>query len=309
VAAAAIPQPLVTQPAPAPATPAPARSVPSHRPEQARSINGRLYFFATGSSTEYSVWTGSGLDYLLDTNAAAWNAEPSPDGKHLAYVQDNKLMLSDADGKHARALRSDAIEVGFGPTWSGDSARIVYGRTASTNQWEAGTVRISDGRYTALPRAIQGGIHYRLSGDGSRVFWSDGQCRILTADADGTHIAKVPVLGDTSSVTNPRRLRACDIVSVDRTGSRMTVSLHKGDEPDGDIGGSQAADAVIDVGTGTVRALPVAGTVRQVLYLRDGTLLVRSGATLTLLSADLQVLAKRAEPAPVRDMVLRDYTY
>ncbi len=87
----------------------------------------------------------------------------------------------------------------------------------------------------------------------------------------------MPVLGLNNTADNPRRLRACDIVSLNSDGSRMTVDLHVGNDTDGDIGGSRLADTVVETATGKVLPLPVHGAVRQVLYLRDGTLLVRSG--------------------------------
>ena len=63
--------------------------------------------------------------------------------------------------------------------------------------------------------------------------------------------------------------------------------------------------------TGKVLPLPVSGTITQVLCLANGTTLVRSGATghltLTLLSADLRVLASEPEPALLKDTGFRDY--
>jgi TolB protein len=302
---------------PAPATTTPAAAQPADQPATTRTINGKLFYVAKDSTarTHSRLYRldGSRLRTVL-SGSGILNVEASPDGRHLAYILSNgDLMVSGADGSAPRKLRSNAVTAGFGPTWSGDGTRVVTAVNIGAQRWQAGTVRISDGRYAALPRAIQDNIHYRLTGDGTRYFYSDGRCSILSARTDGTRIRKVPGLGlDATGAANPRRLRACDIVSLNRDGSRMTVDLHVGNDTDGDIGGSRSADAVVDTATGKVVALPVRGTVRQALFLNDGTLLVRSGSAgrpvLTLLSSTLAVLATRTEPASVRDFVLVDYT-
>jgi TolB protein len=299
--------------APAPVPPSASASDPATqpavRPAAAATIDGTLYY--SDGDRLYSL---AGVNRTVVLKGSGVNSvEVSPDGKHLAYVLGNgDLMLANADGTQARRLRPGMVTAGFGPTWSSDSSRVVVARTVGEQTWQAGTVRLAGDRFAALPAAIQGQIHYRLTGDGRRYFYSDGQCAIFSASVDGTAIKKVPVLGLTDTATNPRRLRACDIVSLNADGSRMTVDLHVGNQTDGDIGGSQAANSVVDTATGTVLRLPVPGTVRQVLYLHDGTLLVRSGSAakpvLTLLSASLEVLATKAEPASVKSLVLLDYT-
>jgi TolB protein len=134
---------------------------------------------------------------------------------------------------------------------------------------------------------------------------------VLHADVDGKNLRRVPVLGDQNSSVNPRRQRACDLISVNHDGSRATVDLVVGNGTDGDIGGTQAADAVIETATGKVRALPVSGRITQALFQTDGRLLVESEKggkrTLTLFSADDRVLATMAAPAAVKGLVLQDY--
>jgi TolB protein len=321
-ATTAVPATSATAPAagsgPAPITTAAAApaGTPTDGKTVRKTISGTLFYtgndLSAGSALRLYAWHGSRLTTIV-RGYGVLSVEASPDGGRLAYVLDNgDLMVANADGTKARKLGSHAVTAGFGPTWSGDSSKLVMARAVNAQTWQAGTVRVADGKFVALPKSIQGNIHYRSTDDGTRYFYSDGRCSILSAKANGTGIRKVPGLGLEETATNPRRLRACDIVSLNRDGSRMTVDLHVGNQTDGDIGGSQSANSVIDTATGKVLALPVHGTVRQALYLRDGTLLVRSGPTarpvLTLLSASLEVLATRTEPASVRNLVLRDYT-
>jgi TolB protein len=307
------------RPAGAPATPPsspPPASAPTSAPAPvtnpvvAATINGTLYY--SSDNEEFYKLAGSKRTLVL-TDAGVYTAEVSPNGALLAYVRSNgDLMVANSDGKRARLLRSHMVQGGFGPTWSADSSRVVVARAVGEQGWQAGTVRVGSTAFTALPKAIQGHIHYWLTADGRRYFYSDGRCAIYSAKVDGTGIKRVPVLGLDETADNPRRLRACDIISLNSDGSRMTVDLHVGNDTDGDIAGSQAANSVVETATGKVLPLPVHGTVSQVLYLRDGTLLVRSGSSarpvLTLLSADLRVLATKTEPASVKNLRLRDYT-
>lgn len=271
-------------------------------------INGTLYYAkVTTSSVQFLSYRDGKLRIVLN-GYGAYYAEFSPNGKRLAYVTGTgRLRVSNADGTHARTLPLRVASAGYGPNWTANGQGLIVARASDH---KAGVVRISTGKFTALPRSIQGHIHYRMTGDGKRYLWSDGTGGIWSARINGTGIKRVPVLGKKDS-TNPKRLRAYDIVSTNRDGSRITVDLLKGNDNDGDIGSGQVADTVINTNTGKPVALPVRGKVSQVLYLSNGRLLVRSGPAakrmLTLLSANGKVLAGKAEPARLRNLTLRDY--
>jgi TolB protein len=202
--------------------------------------------------------------------------------------------------------------VGFGPSWSPDGTNLLTAVVVGDQEWREGTVRASDGTFTALPKALRDGVHHRWSADGERIAWTSGECVVWHGRADGTDVRKVPVLGDPSSATNPRKLRACDIVSVNGDASRLTVALAQGNDSNGDIGGTQWANAVIETATGAVLALPVRGTVVQALYRTDGKLLVVTEAggrtTLSLLDANLRVVATMPQPRGARGLSLHDHT-
>jgi WD40 repeat protein len=270
-------------------------------------INGTLYYVKdTVDSVKFFSYRNGKLRTVLN-GYPAYFAEFSPDGKRLAYVTESgRLRVSNPDGTHVRNFSLRVAPVGFGPNWTANGKGLIVARASDG---KAGVVQVSNGRFTALPRSIRG-IHYRMTGDGKRYLWSDGTGGIWSARIDGTGIKRVPVLGKNDR-TNPKWLRAYDIVSTNRDGSRITVHLLKGDDNDGDIGSGEVADTVVDTTTGKPVALPVRGPVSQVLYLSNGELLVRSGPAskrvLTLLSAKGKVLVSKTESAALRNLTLRDY--
>ena len=321
-------QPVTAAPPASPATVATGSaptSAPPVAPKPATTIAGTLlyrYVSQSGSDKDRLVRLRGSRTTTILTGDGVYAAELSPDGKRIAYIDtpdagfesaSGSLMVAKSDGTGARRLRSNVVTPGFGPSWSPDGTRLAIAtyRDQEPDTWTKGTVRVSDKKFVALPKSLQDGIRYRFSGDGRRYFYQDGQCRVLSAKVDGTDIRTVPVLGDEDSSKNPRRQRACDLISVNHDGSRVTVDLVVGNGTNGDIGGSQQANAVVETATGKVRAIPVGGKIKQALYRTDGRLLVSSEKggkrTLTLFSPDDQVLATMSEPASVKELELHDY--
>jgi len=286
--------------------PAPSTSPVAGTPVVQTTVPGTLIY---GSDSALARLHGTTLTRILQGDAI-FNAEASPDGRHLAYVDDHqRLIEANADGTGVRTLRTAAVDAGYGPVWAADSLTLVMA-VSQGEQTVPGT--LTGKTFLPLPAALKDYLHFRPTGDGSRLFFTNGECVLFSAKRDGTDLRKVPVLGSQDGSVNPKQLRACDIVSVNADGSRITVDLHKGDQSDGDIGGSKYANATVDTATGTVLRLPVHGTVAQALFRPDGSLLVRTvnggKGTLTLLSPALAVLATMAEPAAVKNYNLRDWT-
>ncbi|GGN80371.1 hypothetical protein GCM10010112_55860 [Actinoplanes lobatus] len=270
-------------------------------------ISGTFYYAKDNYNGEKFLSYRSGKLRTVLNGYKANYAEFSPNGKRLAYVTEaGRLQVSNPDGTHVRKLSLRVAPFGYGPNWTANGKGLIVARKSDN---KAGVVQVSNGKFTPLPRSIQG-IHIRMTGDGKRYLWSDGTGGIWSARVDGTDVKRVPVLGKQDR-TNPKQLRAYDIVSTNRDGSRITVDLIKGNETDGDLGSGQVADAVVDTKTGKPIALPVRGRVSQVLLLSNGRLLVRSGPAskrvLTLLSAKGKVLASKTEPSSLRNLTLRDY--
>jgi TolB protein len=300
---------VVTAAAPAPpgAATEPAGSV--------RGLPGTLYYFDERAGLRRLNLGGTLTTVVRD---GAYTADVSPNGRRIAWVDSGfDLKVAGADGRDAKKIAAGvAGGYGFDPVWSADGTRVLTGVAGRDGQVDIeadpAVVSVADRKITKLPAAIGDGIHYHWSGDGTRIFFTDGECRVFGAAADGTGKRKVPVLGEDDTVANPASARACDVVSVNHDGSRISVDLHVGQEPDGDIAGTRVADAVVDTATGKVQPIPVAGAVLAALYQTDGRLLVRSEAkgvrTLTVLSPAFEVLATVPEPAAVKKLALYDWT-
>ncbi|GAA4401650.1 amidohydrolase family protein [Nibrella viscosa] len=80
-------------------------------------------------------------------NGPVW----SPDGRHMAYIQDGLLWVVPVDGKGnlmgpAKRLTNELADA---PTWTGDSQSLVYLATDTLKQ-----VYLADGRIDAIPLAF-----------------------------------------------------------------------------------------------------------------------------------------------------------
>jgi TolB protein len=248
--------------------------------------------------------TPAGLEFVLRGRYAS----VSPDGSQIAYVDEDhsgaagELIVTDRDGGQARSVLSDVVGLGFEPAWSPDSRRLLVARLpegSSEGPVVYGVVDVATGAFTPLRQQIEG-LHPLWSADGQHVGYVTGTCQLMVADADGGNQRMVPVIGDPDPVVNPQRRFGCDLYSISPDGSLMAVDQAVGDEPWGDIGGSLAADVVIDTRTGAEVPLPVPGQLRAVLFLPNGEVLVRSTDgdtfTLTLLNPDLSIKTQVPEP-------------
>lgn len=310
-ATAAAPAVTVTPSPVAAPVQAPAKSI--------EGLPGTVFYADDESAYLLRVGLRGNKKVPLGKNGMAINAAVSPDGRMLAYVDGDEeselknLMLADADGSNPRTLRRQVGGLGIGPAWSPDGRKLLIGVSADGDVYTRPVVvQVSGGKVTALPKSVRDFIHHRWSGDGKELFFATGECDLKHAHADGTGLRAVPVLGSSDNGVNPGGLRACDVVSVNTDGSRIAVDLHVGEEPDGDIAGSDVADTIIDTATGRPHPLPVRGKVLAARYGPTGDLLVRSEhqgkRTLTLLSPADAVLAQVPEPASLKNLHLDDYT-
>jgi Tol biopolymer transport system component len=122
--------------------------------------------YTAGKTKFYSYHNGK-LHTLLSGNPADF-AEFSPDGRRLAYVTDSDaLRVANADGTHVRKLSLRVAPFGYGPNWTADGKGLIIARNSDG---KLGVVRVSNGKFTGLPRSIQG-IHTRMT--------PDGQARLL----------------------------------------------------------------------------------------------------------------------------------
>ena len=297
-----------SHPAAAPADPGPPAAVTPASPAATGTpaISGVLYYLAPDQPSPLFGSTPTGLTRVLA--AAGYEVNVSPDGQQVAFIgDDNELQVTDRDGNHARTVMHGVANEGVEPIWSPDGTRLLVARLIPNGPGGTpGIVEVATGRFTPLPHD-PGGIHYLWSADGRHLGYATGVCELGVSDPDGFNARPVPVLGSTDPKVNPDLRRSCDPFSISPDGSRMAVILHTGDMPDGDIGRSFGANAVIDTRTGASVRLPVTGTVTAVLFQRDGSMLVRSSTGLVLLSADGTVLARATESAAAEKLLLLAY--
>ncbi len=297
---APVTSPTATAPAAAPAWTEAARSVPG--------MPGALFYESADGALVRRTVAGE----LLLVADDVWRADITPDGRRTAFIDDDgDVMVTDRPGDRPRRIYRHAAPDGFGPAWSPDGTKLLIGRAVSESDVRPGVLEVATGRFTALPK-LRGHLDFRWSGDGRALAFTTGECRLLTSAADGSGKRLVPVVGDENRKDNPSGSFACDVVSVNRDGTRLAVDLKAASEPGGDITGDVAADTVIDTATGATVALPVRGQVLAVLYRPDGSMLVRSRlakvTTLTVLSAEGRQTAQVVEPTALRTLTLAAWT-
>src|SRR5262245_24569161 len=234
-AACAKPEPVTAPPTPSATASPTASPTPSATPCCAptppptsgpvkHTLAGSLYY----AEVKVQRITNSTLVTVLNGNSDTVTV--SPDGRSLAFVSGTDLEVTTRDGHPTRTVLGGVVGVGFEPAWSPDSTKVLVMQGTTI-----GTVDVHTNHFTPLAHD-PGGIHYLWSADGQHLGYATGTCQIGIADADGGHARLVPVLGDLSTSVNPKRMRSCDPYSISPDGSRMAVSLHTGDMPDGDIG-------------------------------------------------------------------------
>jgi TolB protein len=121
------------------------------------------------------------------------NSEPvySPDGRHIAFVADDVVMVADAKLRHAHP-----VGPGYDPGWSSDGKRLAF-------VWKPGNrsavfVENVDGvgRHRITPFRFRAGDHPDWSPDGTRILFNTGGIQIrdqnlFTVRPDGTGLRQL----------------------------------------------------------------------------------------------------------------------
>src|SRR5205814_9072498 len=113
------------------------------------------------------------------SGGAGLTASVSPDGKAIAYVDDNaNVVVTDQNGKNPRTVLTGGIGMGHEPAWSPDSSSILTARGAGPGAANTpGIVNLRTGAFTPLAHN-PGGIHYLWSADGRHLGYATGTCQI-----------------------------------------------------------------------------------------------------------------------------------
>ncbi|AVT41027.1 PD40 domain-containing protein [Plantactinospora sp. BB1] len=255
--------------------------------------------------------TRTGLHTVLSTGAH--NANVSPDGNHIAYIDHNdNVIVTDRDGNHRRTVMRHSIQHGYSPAWSPDSRKLLVARSTTPHQTTLGTLTIATTTFTPLAKQPPEAIHPLWSADGRHLGYATGTCQIGTADHTGRNARITPTFGSPDTTTNPQRRRSCDPLSISPDGSKIAVNQRTGDQNDGDIARDLTANTTINTHTGATIRLPVTGTITAIHYQPDNTTLIRTrtGNThhLTLLNPDHTTKTHLTEPTTTRNLHLLTHT-
>ncbi|MEV4540172.1 TolB family protein [Micromonospora echinaurantiaca] len=251
----------------------------------------------------YSWQPGDGPKRLLaiDPLVAVLNAAVSPNGRRVAWVEDDALWVSAADGSGKRKLRTGVDGQCWGPTWSPDSQRLTIGTISSDpGAYRTGTIEVSSGRFTEVGPAD--GCHPVWSGDGRTIAYADGSDgRVILASPTGKGKRAIPGLGGDA------RYSCFDVASLSPDGDRIALYRRGPDMESGDVARELDANVVLDTRTGKAVSLPLGGReLRQVFFQSDGSTVVRvrSGERYTLILVDEngKKVTEQAEPSSLKGM-------
>jgi TolB protein len=290
-----------------PTQPAPTRPSASHattgagpaspRSRSLAALPGRVFYRADDDHIVRLAGDGSRTTVL---DGPADGVAISPGGDRIAYVVDGALMLA---GPTPTRLYSGTVSSDQIPAWSSDGTRLLVRAP------KPGVLTVATGGFAPLPSGLNG-LNFRWSGDGNTLVYGTSSCRLEVAATGSSSGRTVPVIGDPESARNPELTAACQPLSVDAGGGRVTVALQSIGTGSGDP--RSVADAVVDTTDGEVLPLPVTGSVRAVLFGPDDNLLIRTvdggRATLSVLAPDGTLLVQAREPAALLNLSPVAYT-
>ncbi len=155
----------------------------------------------------YTIRTdGTGLRRLTDTpeneNMASW----SPDGTKIAFVRwlgkkgaryaggydfwHATIWVMDADGSHQHRLTPPQVKGTYGPCWSPDGRRILFGTYGGDYNWNLVVMNADGSSLKQLTDEPGPRILLSWSPDG-RLFYNDGPMVICAMNADGSGLTKI----------------------------------------------------------------------------------------------------------------------
>jgi eukaryotic-like serine/threonine-protein kinase len=199
--------------------------------------NGEVYprYTRDGSAITFHSWNaprrigrvapaGGPVTWLSDGAAGETFADPSPDGRLLAFVRTDpdaeRVYVSNADGTGVRRLTPGRSTL---PRWSPDGSRLAF----------AGDRRYSAGIFVINPDGS--GVRQVSKDGGWPVWWPDGRSlAFLVVGADGHARIRVVSLADgaTRMLESVRLDGSNHPFAITRDGQRIVVgnAVHDADE-------------------------------------------------------------------------------
>jgi DNA-binding winged helix-turn-helix (wHTH) protein/Tol biopolymer transport system component len=200
-------------------SPAPALSA---HPVVALSPDGRRLVYVAGSTGRYRLYSRRLDEFTAQPIPGTENGHGpffSPDGQHIAFFADGRLLRTALDGGEPLVL-TDGAGAGLGGTWTPDG-RIVFGRGTFDGLWEVsaggGTPRL----LAAPPDAASGyrWPHATPSGDLIATRW-----RATPGDSAVVHISPTAVTELVAPASYGRVLNGRTLVFV-RAGALMAARI------------------------------------------------------------------------------------
>jgi TolB protein len=290
-------------------------ALPAAGPPAVTKLSGALFYYPTEPRGEATVtsWAPEVGQPAAALSLAAVDALSSatfaPDGKRVAWVKSDfesgstELFVASVDGSGAHVLLKEADPYCVQPSWSGDGTKLLTRPAAESS---ARSIDVATATLSTFATPIEG-CHLLWSADGGTIAFSLGPA-ITLAKADGSNRRNVPKLGADGG---PTQRRSHDPMSLSSDGRLLALKVLTGDSPDGDVGRDLEANEIVDTVTGATMALPVSGQLKQAYFLPAGGVVVRvkagSGMEIALLSADLKLITKVAEPPELASLALLGY--
>jgi TolB protein len=284
-------------------------------PPAVTKLSGTLFYYPAEPRGEATVmsWAPDGAQpkaaLKLAGPDALSSATFSPDGKRVAWVKSDfesgstELFVANVDGSDAHVLLKEADPYCVEPIWSGDGTKLLTRPAAESS---ARSIDVATAALGSFATPVEG-CHVQWSADGTTIAFSLGQA-ITLAKSDGTNRRNVPKLGANGG---PTRRRSHHPMSLSSDGRLLALQVLTGDTPDGDVARGVQVNEIVDTTTGDTKKLPVPGELRQAYFLPPGGVVTRvkaaSGMEIALLSADLKLIIKVAEPPELASMVLLGY--
>ncbi|MGK5441130.1 hypothetical protein ACSNN7_04765 [Micromonospora sp. URMC 105] len=270
---------------------------------------GRLHYgpFGSGEADTAHLYSWTPGDtpvrrLALPTNAAQLNAAVSPDGRRVAWVDDEAALWTAAlDGSGKRKLHDLVDGTCWSPTWSPNSRQLtVRVGAADGSPGKAGLLDVSSRAFTEV--AGFEGCHPVWAADGTVAFADGTNGTVVVTDRTGTGRRTIPGLGSKGS-----RYVCFDVAGISPDGRRIALFRIDRDKEAGDAARDLLVNAVLDTRTGKEITLPLGGReLRQAYFQADGSLVarVRSGGRYTLILVDKagKKVAEKAEPGSLASM-------
>jgi len=193
--------------------------------------NGTAIFFHTGGSRDSrsaigvatsNRWPSGdlGVMTIVDDGARNYHAQPSPDGRFVAFDSDRDgeraVYVADRDGSHVRRVSGEGYAAA--PTWSPDGKRLAYirgepGKAAVWNLW----VQPVDGREPARLTSHRSGQTWSAS-------WFPDNRRIAYTHEDKVIVLDLPT-GEVKQFDSPVKGRAVRTPAVSPDGSAIIFQV------------------------------------------------------------------------------------